>query len=167
MRCSLCNSDQDKVIESRILQDGEVTRRRRECVKCGYRSTTYERMELAPFMVIKRRGFKEPFCSEKVLSGLIRAFEKRPQDLKQISSLTKLIEEDLRKKYSKSVTSLQIGEAILEKLRQVDDVAYIRFASVCKKFESINEFIKEIQSLTVPQQGDDSHGSTKREADLC
>jgi transcriptional repressor NrdR len=150
MRCPHCGSLDDKVIESRTLAKGESIRRRRECNSCGYRFTSYERIEEKPFMVIKRDGRREPFDREKLERGLRRALEKRPVSQMTIENLLNEIEDDavINGKANHEIPSVELGEMVLAKLDQVDKVAYIRFASVYRKFETVSEFMKEIDKLT-------------------
>ena len=152
MRCPHCGSVEDKVIESRTLANGEAIRRRRECERCGYRFTSYERTEDSQFMVIKRDGRREPFDRGKIERGIERALEKRPVSRMQIESLINEIEDEtaIGSKGSREISSQVIGDMILERLSILDKVAYIRFASVYRHFENVDEFIREIHSLNVP-----------------
>jgi len=149
MRCPHCGSIEDKVVESRTLANGEAIRRRRECDRCGYRFTSYERTEDNQFMVIKRDGRREPFDREKIERGIVRALEKRPVSRMQIESLVNEIEDEaaIRSKGSREIGTNVIGDLILERLGALDKVAYIRFASVYRHFEDLDEFIKEIHKL--------------------
>ena len=149
MRCPYCGSLDDKVIESRTMANGENIRRRRECSSCGYRFTSYERIEEKPLMVIKRDGRRQPFDREKLAKGIDRALEKRPVSTSMIDQIVTEIEDEA---YSKGKTTREIptsclGEIVLERLNLVDKVAYIRFASVYKHFNNLDEFIKEVQSV--------------------
>jgi len=154
MRCPHCGSIDDKVIESRTLANGEAIRRRRECERCGYRFTSYERTEDNQFMVIKKDGRREPFERDKIEGGIKHALRKRPVSQLQIESLVNEIEDEaaVAGKDSREVPSSVIGELILERLGKLDKVAYIRFASVTRHFENVDEFIKEINKLGEEQE---------------
>jgi transcriptional repressor NrdR len=149
MRCPHCSCVDDKVIESRTLANGEAIRRRRECERCGYRFTSYERTEDSQFMVIKRDGRREPFDRGKIDRGIERALEKRPVSRMQIESLVNEIEDEaaIASKDSHEIHAKVIGDLILERLGVLDKVAYIRFASVYRHFENLDEFMKEIAQL--------------------
>lgn len=149
MRCPHCGNFDDKVIESRTLANGESIRRRRECNGCGYRFTSYERIEEKQFMVVKRDGRREPFDREKIERGVQRALEKRPVSQMTIENIVNEIEDAavMRGKANHETASTEIGELVLEKLNQVDKVAYIRFASVYRHFEDMEQFVNEIQKL--------------------
>lgn len=148
MRCPNCGSFEDKVVESRTLAMGKCIRRRRECGECGYRFTSYERIDEKPFMVVKRDGRREPFNAEKLESGIRRALEKRPVSISVIENTVNEIEIDAMKEYGmKEVSSCELGEMVLKRLYEIDKVAYVRFASVYKHFDNLEEFIKEIQSV--------------------
>ncbi len=149
MRCPHCGNFDDKVIESRTLANGESIRRRRECNGCGYRFTSYERIEEKQFMVVKRDGRREPFDREKIERGVQRALEKRPVSQMTIENIVNEIEDAavMRGKANHEIVSTEIGELVLEKLNQIDKVAYIRFASVYRHFEDMDQFVKEIQKL--------------------
>jgi transcriptional repressor NrdR len=149
MRCPHCGNIEDKVIESRTLAKGEAVRRRRECERCGYRFTSYERTEDSQFMVIKKDGRREPFDRVKIERGIERALEKRPVSRMQIESIVNEIEDEtaISSKGSREIGSNVIGDMILEKLSALDKVAYIRFASVYRHFENLDEFMREINKL--------------------
>jgi transcriptional repressor NrdR len=149
MRCPHCGSFDDKVIESRTLANGDAIRRRRECNGCGYRFTSYERIEDKQFMVIKRDGRREPFDRAKIERGVQRALEKRPVSQMNIESLVNEIEDQaaILGKVNHEIAAAVIGNLTLEKLGALDKVAYIRFASVYRHFEDLEEFIREIQKL--------------------
>jgi transcriptional repressor NrdR len=149
VRCPHCGNFDDKVIESRTLANGESIRRRRECNGCGYRFTSYERIEEKQFMVVKRDGRREPFDREKIERGVQRALEKRPVSQMTIENIVNEIEDAavMRGKANHEIVSTEIGELVLEKLNQIDKVAYIRFASVYRHFEDMDQFVKEIQKL--------------------
>ncbi len=149
MRCPYCGSLDDKVIESRTMANGESIRRRRECISCGYRFTSYERIEEKPFMVIKRDGRRQPFDREKLAKGIERALEKRPVATAMVENIVNEIEDKavMSVKGSREISTAQLGELVLERLHGVDKVAYIRFASVYKHFENLQEFINEVNKL--------------------
>lgn len=147
MRCPWCQSLDDKVVDSRLAEEGGVIRRRRECLSCGRRFTTYERLEEAPLWVAKRAGQREAFDRVKVVSGVRAATKNRPVSEEQLEELAQQVEEALRGEGAE-VTSQQIGVAVLERLRALDDVAYLRFASVYKGFADIGDFQREVGLLT-------------------
>lgn len=147
MRCPYCGNEEDKVIDSRLAEGGLSTRRRRECRGCGERFTTFERYEETRIMVVKRSGLLEPFQREKVVAGLKKAFEKRGVSPELVEEITDQLEEHLRTNYPREVPSREIGRWILGRLREVDGVAYLRFASVYKGFQDLQEFGREIGDL--------------------
>jgi transcriptional repressor NrdR len=149
MRCPHCGNFDDKVIESRTLANGEAIRRRRECNGCGYRFTSYERTEDKQFMVIKRDGRREPFDRDKTERGVQRALEKRPVSQRSIENLINEIEDStaILGKVNHEIDAAVIGDLVLEKLGALDKVAYIRFASVYRHFENLDEFVREIQKV--------------------
>lgn len=149
MNCPFCNVDNDKVIDSRAADGGRVIRRRRECVECGKRFTTYERVEqTARLMVVKDDGTRQPFDVEKVLKGVVAACGKRPvpEDVKR--RIVEEIEESLHRDFDREVASSEIGDRVMAKLRDVDEVAYIRFASEYRQFKSVNDILDELKMLT-------------------
>lgn len=149
MRCPSCGSLDDKVIESRTMTNGDSIRRRRECLACHYRFTSYEKVEEKPLMVVKRSGRREPFDPEKLAKGIERALEKRPVPAATTDEIVSKIEEDVYElvKTSREIPTSTLGELVLKKLNTIDKVAYIRFASVYKHFENLDEFIKEVKKL--------------------
>ncbi len=149
MRCPLCGSLDDKVIESRTMANGESIRRRRECLACSYRFTSYEKIEEKPFMVVKRDERRQPFDRQKLEKGIERALEKRSVTTGTIENLVIEIEDQamLNGKTTREITTEQLGEIVLEKLYKLDKVAYIRFASAYKHFESLEEFITEVKNV--------------------
>ena len=149
MRCPYCGSFDDKVIESRTMANGESIRRRRECISCGYRFTSYEHIEEKQFMVIKRDSRRQPFDRVKLEKGIERALEKRPFSNTAIESLVTEIEDlaVMKGKAAHEISTAELGELVLEKLFQLDKVAYIRFASVYRHFENLDEFIQEVNKL--------------------
>ena len=149
MRCPSCGSLDDKVIESRTMANGESIRRRRECLGCGYRFTSYERIEEKPFMVIKRDGRRMPFEREKIANGIERSLEKRPVSMAMREQLVTEIEDEayVKGKVSREISTSDIGEIVLRRLNEIDKVAYIRFASVYKHFNNLEEFIEEVKKV--------------------
>ncbi|MEM9445728.1 MAG: transcriptional regulator NrdR [Verrucomicrobiota bacterium] len=147
MRCPKCGKIEDKVIDSRTWKDGAVIRRRRECLHCGNRFTTYEEIEREDIRVIKRDGRYEAFDIKKLLGGLLKACEKRPVSPDRLKKAAQDITDSLEKKYNKEIPSTEIGESIMRTLRQLDEVAYVRFASVYRQFKDIDEFINEVKNL--------------------
>jgi transcriptional repressor NrdR len=149
MRCPYCGSDNSRVIESRAGEDGSAIRRRRECTNpdCARRFTTYERVEQRPLMVIKKDAEREEFSADKLYRGLMKACEKRPISAEQVEDVVRRIERDLRLEYDREVPSSVIGERVMEELRQLDGVAYVRFASVYREFRDVETLAKEVLSL--------------------
>ena len=147
MKCPYCAYEESKVIDSRSADDGERIRRRRECLKCGKRFTTHEIVETVPIMVIKRDRTREPFSREKLYSGLMKACEKRPISIKTIDSVISSIEANIQNSLDREVTSEKIGELAMEHLKEIDEVAYVRFASVYRQFKDINTFMQELNNL--------------------
>ena len=147
MRCPKCGGIEDKVIDSRLSKDGESIRRRRECVVCEYRFTTYEQIERADIRVLKRDGRGEPFDRHKLLTGVMKACEKRPMSVATVEKGMEEIIQDLEANYPREISSQVIGAKVMEKLHELDEVAYVRYASVYRHFQDIGEFIDEIQSL--------------------
>lgn len=147
MRCPFCENHNTKVIDSRPTEEGHAIRRRRECTVCDKRFTTYEKLEEILLMVIKKDGGREPFDRSKVLGGIIKACEKRPVPFSEMERVVDEIERGLNNTMEKEVKSTLIGELIMEKLRELDEVAYVRFASVYRQFTDINTFVAEIEKL--------------------
>ncbi len=147
MRCPFCHEYESRVIDSRSSEDGSAIRRRRECNACKRRFTTYERLEERPLLVVKKGGHREPFDRSKVFAGLSRACEKRPVSTEQIENLVAEIEREIRDTYDREVSSLVIGEKVMERLHSLDEVAYVRFASVYRQFADLNSFIKTIEQM--------------------
>ncbi|MEI8349750.1 MAG: transcriptional regulator NrdR [Candidatus Omnitrophota bacterium] len=147
MKCPYCNHNEDKVIDSRETADATAVRRRRECLECSKRFTTYEYIEKTPLMVIKKDGRREPFSREKILSGLRNACQKRPVSMEKIEQLASEVETEIQKKFDQEVESRHVGELVIEKLYKLDDVAYVRFASVYRQFKDINQFMRELRDI--------------------
>jgi transcriptional repressor NrdR len=147
MRCPKCGALEDKVIDSRLSKDGISIRRRRECVVCEFRFTTYEEIERADLRVIKRDGRGEPFDRHKLLSGITRACEKRPISIETLEQSVEEIVHDLETHHGREIPSQLIGAKVMQKLHELDEVAYVRYASVYRQFQDIGEFIDEIDSL--------------------
>ncbi|MEE0945663.1 MAG: transcriptional regulator NrdR [Acutalibacteraceae bacterium] len=148
MKCPYCSFEESKVVDSRPTDEGEKIRRRRECLKCAKRFTTYELVESLPIIVIKKDKSREPFKREKLLNGLLRACEKRPVTLGALETLIDEIELSIQNSLDREVTSVHIGEMVMEKLKFVDEVAYVRFASVYRRFDDISSFMEELKKLT-------------------
>lgn len=146
MRCPACGHQEDRVIDSRSTREGRAIRRRRECLACQHRFTTYEYVENSALMVVKKDGRREPFNREKLIAGIQRACEKRPVSATDIEELVERIETDLQRT-GPEVMSNQVGERVMEELQRLDEVAYVRFASVYRHFKDVNQFMEEIQGL--------------------
>lgn len=147
MRCPFCNKDNDRVIDSRASEDGYATRRRRECLSCHRRYTTYERLEEFDVKVVKKDGVREPFNPEKLREGLSKACWKRPISADQIDAIVTHILGQLEADFDREIESAQLGELIMERLRQLDQVAYIRFASVYREFTDVHDFVDEVEPM--------------------
>lgn len=147
MRCPKCNFYETKVLDSRQTDDGFKIRRRRECVSCGQRFTTYEKLEEMQLLVIKRDGNRQGYNRDKIINGLIRACEKRPVSLKQIENIAENVEKQLYNNFQTEVSTEQIGEIVMNELKDIDDVAYVRFASVYRQFKDINTFMEELKRM--------------------
>ncbi|MBE6036024.1 MAG: transcriptional repressor NrdR [Clostridiales bacterium] len=147
MKCPFCETRDTRVIDSRPTEDGHAIRRRRVCDHCGKRFTTYEKVEDVFFMVIKKDGSREAFDRNKVLNGIIKACEKRPVSMAEIEHIVDEIERGLNNMMQKEIESKIIGEVIMEHLKELDEVAYVRFASVYRQFKDVNTFVQEIQKL--------------------
>ncbi len=147
MKCPYCGEVDNKVIDSRLSKDGNVIRRRRECIICSRRFTTYEHIEEIPIMIIKKDGRREVFSREKVRSGMKRACEKRDISMNIIEEFIDELERDLRETGEKEIPAAEVGEKIMVRLHELDDVAYVRFASVYREFKDVNDFVDELKSL--------------------
>ena len=147
MRCPFCGYENTKVIDSRSYFEGNSIKRRRECEKCGKRFTTHEKVAELSLIVIKKSGAKQPYSREKVYNGIVRAFENRSIDIEKIEETIDKIEREILTEYSGEIKSSELGEKILSYLVNLDEIAYVRFASVYKKFDSLDSFVKEIEKI--------------------
>ena len=147
MKCPYCGYSESKVIDSRPADENSSIRRRRECLSCGKRFTTYETVESLPMVVVKKDGSRQSFDRRKVLGGMIRACEKRPVPLADLEKIAEEIEQDLQNSMEREVSTVVIGEKVMEKLKKADEVAYVRFASVYRQFKDINTFMSELNKL--------------------
>lgn len=147
MKCPYCGELESKVIDSRPTEDGEKIRRRRECLRCGKRFTTYEIVETVPLMVIKKDRSRQVFDRQKLLGGMLRACEKRPVSYEMLERAVDNIEQSLLNSYEREVTSIHIGELAMEELKKIDEVAYVRFASVYRQFSDLNTFMNELKEM--------------------
>ncbi|TFE00954.1 transcriptional regulator NrdR [Jeotgalibacillus salarius] len=147
MKCPSCHENATRVIDSRQVDDGKSIRRRRECEDCQYRFTTFEKVEEIPLIVVKRDGIREQFSRDKILRGLIKACEKRPVPFEELEQISSDIERELRSQGISETPSVDIGEMVMDRLSSVDEVAYVRFASVYREFKDLNVFIEEMKEL--------------------
>lgn len=147
MKCRYCSCLESRVVDSRPTEDGTAIRRRRECVNCGKRFTTYEKIEEIPILVVKRDGSRQPFNSEKILAGVRKACEKRPVSSLQQDQLVDDVTREIFNSLEQEVTTIKIGEMVMQHLRDLDEVAYVRFASVYRQFKDINTFMQELKTL--------------------
>jgi transcriptional repressor NrdR len=147
MRCTNCQYKNTKVTDSRPIEDGKAIRRRRECEQCGSRFTTFERMEEVPLIVVKKDGMRQEFSREKLTRGIIRACEKRPVPIEKIEEIALEVEKELRAMGTSEVDSKEVGEMVMERLSKVDEVAYVRFASVYRQFKDVSVFLDELKDL--------------------
>jgi len=154
MRCPFCGYLEDKVLDTRPTDEGSVIRRRRECLKCQKRFTTYEKIENVPLVVIKKDGTRESFDRQKLLNGLIKACQKRPVTMSQLEKMVDDIEAGFQNSFEKEVTSVKIGEMVMQKLKDIDEVAYVRFASVYREFKDIHTFMEEINKIAKQKSSD-------------
>ncbi|WP_088042986.1 transcriptional regulator NrdR [Bacillus sp. EAC] len=155
MKCPTCNFNGTRVLDSRPVDEGRSIRRRRECEECQHRFTTFERVEDNPILVVKKEGAREEFSKDKMLRGLIKACEKRPVSLSQLEDIISNIEKELRNSGISEVPSEVLGEMVMDHLSKVDEVAYVRFASVYRQFKDINVFIDELKDLINKERGKD------------
>jgi len=151
MKCPFCGAIDNKVIDSRLSKDGNAIRRRRECIVCIRRFTTYERLEEIPIMIIKKDGRREIFSRDKVRSGIQRACEKRDISMNVIEEFLDELERDLRDTGEKEIPSTTIGEKVMEKLHEIDGIAYVRFAAVYREFKDVNDFVSELKNLSTKE----------------
>jgi transcriptional repressor NrdR len=147
MRCPFCEHVEDKVIDSREVGEGSIIRRRRECLRCGRRFTTYEKIEKIPYIVIKKDGRREPFDRNKMIGGILKACAKRPVQIEVIENIVDNVESDLQNNPTKEIETKKLGEVVMKNLWQLDKVAYLRFVSVHCHFESIDDFIREANKI--------------------
>ncbi len=147
MKCIYCGCEDSKVLDSRSTEETNSIRRRRECLQCGKRFTTYETIETVPILVVKKDGSRQPFSIEKVKSGMIKACEKRPVSIAQIDQMAADIEKQIQNSLRQEIPSQEIGEMIMQKLKAVDEIAYVRFASVYRQFKDVTNFIKLITEM--------------------
>jgi transcriptional repressor NrdR len=147
MKCPFCGYKEDKVVDSRATAEESAVRRRRECLKCGKRFTTYEYIEEISLLVIKKDGRRESFDRKKMLSGVIRACEKRPVSVEKMEDIVTQVERAIQKKSDREVLSSRIGELVMDKLKLIDDVAYVRFASVYRQFKDVGQFMVELKDI--------------------
>ena len=157
MKCPYCKNDNDKVVDSRSAEEASVIRRRRECLECGRRYTTYERVEEIPLRVVKKDGTRVPFDRSKILVGLHKACEKRPVSAETLEAVVQEIENEIYERSEKEVPSKVIGELVMKKLRQLDQVAYVRFASVYREFKDPTQFLEELRPM-LEKGGTDAQG---------
>ncbi len=147
MKCPFCSFEESKVIDSRPTDEGARIRRRRECISCGKRFTTYEIIESVPIMVIKKDKSRQPFDRQKLFNGIMRACEKRPVSVSVVEKAVDEIEAEIQNSLDREVTSVKIGELVMDRLKDIDEVAYVRFASVYRSFKDINTFMNEVKKL--------------------
>ena len=159
MKCPFCSANDDRVVDSRESRDGATIRRRRECLACARRFTSYEQIEAIPYLVVKVDGRREEFNRQKLLGGLLKACEKRPIPARRQEELVEHIEQQLHLREEREISTQEIGSIVMEKLRDLDPVAYVRFASVYRRFEDIGSFVEEIQSLL--RRDPDAEGETE------
>ena len=152
MKCPYCGYQESKVVDSRHAEDSTSIRRRRECLSCQKRFTTYETIERMPLIVVKRDGFRQSFDRVKLINGMVRACEKRPVPLEKLEAIADEIEQELQGKLEREVSTVEIGEMVMKRLKEVDEVAYVRFASVYRSFKDINTFMDELSKLLTEQK---------------
>ena len=155
MNCPFCNDPDNRVVDSRDVRSGTEVRRRRECSGCGKRFTTYERVDELPTTVVKRDGRRESFDREKLLTGLLRACEKRPVPRRDLVTIVDAVESKLAARDVREMSTEEIGNLVIEELRRLDQVAYVRFASVYRRFEDVNQFMDELRNLLIKEQQTD------------
>ncbi len=152
MRCPFCSHIEDKVVDSRESKDGDSIRRRRECLGCGRRFTSYERIDEIPYMVVKKDGTRERFDRKKLVGGLLKACEKRPVSVAALEAVADRVEATLQERPEKEIATADVGSFVMEELKKLDKVAYVRFASVYRHFRDINEFAEELKQLLNPKE---------------
>ena len=162
MRCPFCDYIEDKVVDSREAKDGDSIRRRRECLGCGRRFTSYERIDEIPYMVVKKDGKRESFDRSKILTGLLRASEKRPISVSQLESIVDEVEKHVQDSLDREVATTEIGKIIMRRLKSLDKVAYVRFASVYLEFEDVSAFMTELKYLVRSRDRTDSTAAKKK-----
>lgn len=153
MRCPFCNHPEDKVIDSRESKEGESIRRRRECLKCARRFTTYERIDEIPYMVVKKDGRREKFDRQKVMQGLVKASEKRPISMGKLAGIIDDVETRLSETSDRELSTVEIGELLMSQLKGLDKIAYVRFASVYRDFQDVDAFLREVSDLMKQKRG--------------
>lgn len=153
MKCPFCGYAESKVIDSRPAEEGATIRRRRECLSCQKRFTTYEIMERLPLVVVKRDGSRQTFDKIKIMNGMLRACEKRPVSLQSLEKISDEIEQELQNSLKREVTTTEIGEMVMNYLKDIDEVAYVRFASVYRQFKDVNTFLNELNKLIGDKKG--------------
>lgn len=151
MKCPFCDYLESKVIDSRPIDDGASIRRRRECLKCEKRFTTYEQVESVPIIIIKKDGKRQTYNRQKLLNGILRACEKTPVTFAQVENMVLEIESVINSSLDREISSTQIGELVMDKLKKINDIAYVRFASVYREFRDVNSFFEELNSLIRPK----------------
>lgn len=147
MKCPFCECLESKVIDSRPTDEGQAIRRRRECISCGKRFTTYEKIEEIPIIVVKKDGNRQAYDRNKLLNGIIKSCEKRPVSMSTIEAIVDEIERNISNSMEKEITSVEIGEMVMNKLKNIDEVAYVRFASVYRQFKDVNSFMDELKKI--------------------
>jgi transcriptional repressor NrdR len=153
MKCPFCGHQEDKVVDSRASSDGVSIRRRRECLACGKRFTTYEHIEEQPLMIVKKDGRREPFDRHKLLAGLVKACEKRPVSMDDLEGLVDGLERELSQQFEREAPSREVGERVMKRLHALDPVAYVRFASVYREFKDVEQFMRELKDLLAVKTG--------------
>ena len=151
MKCPFCGDQESKVVDSRHSEDGQSIRRRRECLRCQRRFTTYEMVESLPIIVIKRDGSRQNFDRNKILNSMLRAFDKRKVDINDLEQLTTEIEQAIQNSLEREITTDRLGEMVMERIKPMDEVAYIRFASVYRRFQDVSSFVKEVSRFLEEQ----------------
>ena len=159
MKCPFCGHDEDRVIDSRPAEDGAAIRRRRECIKCASRFTTYEKIETLPLLVVTKDGAREPFDPDKILSGLLKACEKRPVSNDQLREVLGYVEGQIQGTVNREISSREIGELVMSKLKEIDEVSYVRFASVYRQFKDVNSFLEELNEMLSKSEVHDEKGT--------